>query len=374
MFVAIAIPVGLVAIGSFGRIAAKAAKPASPARLQSAMWPQPAPQLIGDAGDWINTDGKPLQIQKGKVYLVDFWEYTCVNCLRTMPYLKEWNQRYAKDGLVIIGIHTPEFQFAKDKRNVAAAVSKLGITWPVLVDSDYKNWVTWQGQEGIWPRKYFVNARGQVVFDHAGEGDYDQSEARIQKLLREVHPGLQFPKTMEPVRDTDKQGAVCYPTTPELYAGQRGSVNGEHGNITPFEPGNLAAFTDPGAPHQDGLIYAQGVWRTEAESLHHGRTTTDLSDYIALRYHALECNAVIKPEGGASLRVNVTQDNRPVRKEDKGADIRYDENGVSYIQVDSPRMYNLIKNAKFGHHEIRLASNSPDFGLYSFTFSSCEVH
>jgi thiol-disulfide isomerase/thioredoxin len=342
-------------------------------RQQSSNWPQPAPALIGGAEDWINTDGKPITLQRGHVYVVDFWEYTCVNCLRTLPYLKEWNQRYAKDGLVIIGIHTPEFQFAKNKNNVAEAVKRLGITWPVLIDSDYKNWMTWQGEQGIWPRKYFVDARGEVVADHAGEGSYEESEARIQALLKQLHPDLQFPKAMAPVRDTDKPGAVCYPTTPELYAGQRGSLSGELGNITPFEPGHTLTFKDPGVPHEDGRIYAQGVWRTEAESLRHGRETTDLRDYIALRYHALECNAVIKPEGGQPVRVDIAQDNRPVPKENKGADIRYDENGFSYILVDTPRMYSLIKNAQFGHHELRLASHSPDFGLYSFTFSSCEI-
>ncbi len=137
--------------------------------------------------------------------------------------------------------------------------------------------------------------------------------------------------------------------------------------------GQTSTFKDPGTLHDDGKIYAQGVWTTAAESLRHGRATTDLSDYIALRYHALECNAVIKPEGGKPLRVEITQDGRPVRKEDKGADIHYDENGHSYLLVDAPRMYSVIKNAVFGHHELRMASISPDFGLYSFTFSSCEI-
>ncbi len=358
-------------LGAPGAAAVRAASPEPPDQLESENWPQPAPKLIGGPEDWLNTDGKPLRLEKGKVYLIDFWEYTCVNCLRTLPYLKEWNQRYAQDGLVIIGIHTPEFAFAKDHRNVAAAVKKLGITWPVLIDSEYKNWNAYHNV--FWPRKYFINARGQIVADHAGEGDYEESEARIQQLLRQVHPGLKFPKPLAPVRDTDRPGAVCYPTTPELYAGLRGSQNNQHGNLVPFEPGQIVTFTDPGAPHEDGKIYAQGVWRTEMESLRHGRATEDLRDYIALRYHALECNAVIRPEGGQPFWVFITQDGKPVRPEDKGADIRYDDRGNSYILVDEPRMYNLIKNARFGRHELRMASTSPDFGLYSFTFSSCEI-
>src|SRR5437667_11545201 len=126
---------------------------------------------------------------RGKVVLVDFWEYTCVNCIRTLPYLKEWHNRYAKDGLVIIGIHTPEFACAKQRGNVAQAVKKLGITWPVLVDSDYRNWRAYNN--AYWPRKYFIDHTGHIVEDHAGEGGYEESEAKIQELLKEINPKIQ---------------------------------------------------------------------------------------------------------------------------------------------------------------------------------------
>lgn len=345
------------------------ASPRTPA--QQDPWPQPAIQPIGTPADWLNTDGKPIHIERGKVYVIDFWEYTCVNCLRTLPYLREWNKRYAKYGLVIIGIHTPEFEFARDPKNVAAAVKRLDITWPVLIDSDYKNWNAYRNN--FWPREFFVNSRSMIVADHSGEGEYDETEARIQQLVHEIHPTLRFPAVMEPVRDTDKPGAVCYPTTAETYVGMRGKMQHQLGNIDPFEPGQAFPFNDAGLAHRDGMVYAQGLWRTERESLRHARATTDLSDYIALRYHAIECNAVIRPEGGEPIRVKITQDGKPVAQPDKGADIKYDESGASYILVDSPRMYRLTRNAAFGSHEIRLASDSPDFGLYSFTFASCEA-
>src|SRR5579884_1605517 len=153
------------------RAAASPRFQAPPQELQSNHWPQPAPEFHGTAADWLNTDGKALSIQElvksGHVVLVDFWEYTCVNCLRTLPYLQEWNKRYAKDGLVIVGIHTPEFQFAKDPHNVAEAVKRLGITWPVLIDSDYHNWNAYHN--GGWPHKFFINDRGLIVADHFGE-------------------------------------------------------------------------------------------------------------------------------------------------------------------------------------------------------------
>ena len=186
--------------------------------------PPDAPELIGTPADWLNSPPLKREELRGKVVLVDFWEYTCVNCIRTLPYLKEWHKRYAKDGVVIIGIHTPEFAFAKDRKNVAQAVKNLGITWPVLLDSEYKNWMAYHNS--FWPRKYFINREGNIVADHAGEGGYGESEARIQYLLKEINPDAVFPEVMEPIRDTDRPGAVCYPTTPELYAGERGALNG----------------------------------------------------------------------------------------------------------------------------------------------------
>lgn len=366
----IALAFGVFLPGFPIRAEAKDRPTAQPHQLASEDWPQPAPKLIGTPDDWLNTNGKSLQIKKGTVYLIDFWEYTCVNCLRTLPYLKEWHKRYAKDGLVIIGIHTPEFAFAKEHDNVAHAVKDLGITWPVLIDSEYANWQAFNNS--FWPRKYFINAKGLIVADHAGEGDYQNSEKRIQQLLKQANPNLTFPKVFGAVRDTDKPGAVCYPTTPEIYAGERGFANQQHGNIPSYATDTTLPFTDTGS-HEDGKIYLEGEWKMERESLRHARTSDNLKDYAALKYHALEANAVLKPEGGKPFRVYITQDGNPIARADKTDDTQYDEKGRSYILVDQPRMYRLAKNARFGSHELKLLPASSDFGLYSFTFSSCEI-
>lgn len=336
-----------------------------------------APELIGGPGQWLNTNGKPIHIfgQDGKpksnrVFLIDFWEYTCVNCIRTLPYLKAWNDRYAKYGLVIVGIHTPEFAFAREHTNVAAAVKRFGLTYPILVDSEYKNWAAWQGTQGYWPRKFLVDSHGKVVYDHSGEGGYGDTEREIQRLLRQVRPDAQFPELMMPIRQEDRPGAVCYPSTAEMYAGARGYQQGQYGNILRPQEGKVATYAFAGAP-DDGKFYLNGVWQTNVESLRHARETHDQSDYLAIKYHALSCNAVIKPEGGAAFRLYVLLDDKPVQKIDAGDDIQYDESGRSYVTVDTPRMYSLAKHHHFGTHLLRLASDSPAFGLYSFTFTSC---
>ena len=362
LFVAVASIVALNAheIPAHAQIVAQA----PPAQIASDQWPQIAPELIGAPQEWLNTGGKALKLEKGKVYVIDFWEYTCINCLRTLPYLKEWNSRYAKYGLVIIGVHTPEFKFAKDRANVAAAVKKYGITWPVVNDSAYQNWQAYRNT--FWPRKYFIDSKGIVVADHAGEGGYAESEELIQKLLKEANPNIILP----PIQQETPERVNATTMTPELYAGVRGNKNEQHGNITAFVAGKSQAYKSPGTALTDGKIYVQGVWITEEESLRHGRASSDLNDKILLRYHARECNAVIKPEGSASFRVYVTQDGNPIAQADKGQDIQYDAKGGSYLQVDQPRMYRITRNAIFSSHVLTLASMSPAFGLYSFTFSA----
>jgi thiol-disulfide isomerase/thioredoxin len=327
-----------------------------------------APELVGQEADWLNS--KPLHMAdlRGKVVLVDFWEYTCVNCIRTLPYLKAWNERYKDKGLVIVGIHTPEFEFAKDHKNVADAVKRFGLQYPVLIDSDYRNWQAWENN--YWPRKYLIDKNGNVVYDHAGEGGYDQTEAKIQQLLRQVDSKVELPKLLAPVRGSDRPGAVCYPTTPELYAGQRGYENGQVGPRNLYAAGGTINFPDPGE-YPDGVICPVGVWRCLSESLRHGRESSQ--DYVMLRYHASESNAVIKPEQGKPFRLYLMQDGAPISKLDAGRDVRFESDGRSYIDVDHPGMFSLTVNRKHGEHVLRMTSDSADFGLYSFTFSSCEV-
>jgi thiol-disulfide isomerase/thioredoxin len=328
-----------------------------------------APALSGDAKEWLNTGGKALTARdlRGKVVLVDFWEYTCVNCIRTLPYLKEWHKRYADKGLVIVGIHTPEFEFAKERENVVRSARQFGLEYPILLDSDYRNWRAFSNQ--YWPAKYLLDKEGRARYVHFGEGAYGETEAAIQALLRDLNPRVQLPKLMEPIRGEDKPGAVCYRVTPELYCGyERGLMGAPEG----FRANRVVTYGFRGGDLEDGRLYPSGPWLNGPESLRHARATTGLEDSLTIRYHALGVNAVIKPEGGKPYKVFVWQDGKPVAKEDRGADIR-EEDGKTYLLIEQPRMYEIVKNAKFGSHILRLASDSPDFGIYAFTFTSCTV-
>lgn len=325
-----------------------------------------APEISGEEGDWINSPPLRLKNLIGQVVLVDFWDYTCVNCIRTLPYIKEWYERYKNWDFTIIGIHTPEFEFAKLRQNVEDAVRRFDIKYPVLLDSNRVNWDNFTNR--YWPRHLLIDTQRRIVHDHIGEGGYGETEGAIQREIRRVHPEAVLPERLEPLRPEDAYGAVCYPMTPETYAG---FDRGQLGNLEGYQPNVAHTYSDPGR-HIDGVIYLRGTWKAMPEALIHVRETPDYEDYLVLRYHAIEVNAVIKPEHGASpFDVYIQQNDRPLTREDAGEDVKFLDNGEAYIRVDTPRMYNLVRNRIFDSYELKLSTSSDAFGIYAFTFGSC---
>ncbi|MBN2379658.1 redoxin domain-containing protein [candidate division WOR-3 bacterium] len=314
---------------------------------------------------WINSPPLSMKELKGKAVLVDIWDYTCVNCIRTLPYIKEWHEKYSDKGLVIIGVHAPEFEFAKTRANVEKAVQDFGIRYPVVMDNRFEIWTSYANM--YWPRKYLVDAKGYIRYDHAGEGGYEETERKIQELLAEIDPSIEFPAVIPDTSGRGAKGKVCYPMTPELYVGyERGRI----GNPEGYKPGQVVDYARP-EKLVDGLIYAYGAWRNEAEAMIHARITPDPTDYIGIRYHALEVNAVIKPEKGEGFRVWVKQDGKWVKPEDGGSDLKFDSQGASYLEIGEPRMYRIIRNAEYGAYDLHLYSTSDGLGIYAFTFGAC---
>lgn len=223
---------------------------------------------------WVNSAPLALRDLRGRVVLVDFWDYTCVNCLRTLPYVVEWHRRYAQKGLAVVGIHAPEFTFARSQELVNEAMRRFGIEYPVVLDNGYLIWQAFANK--CWPAKYLVDKDGYIRFFHFGEGDYAGTELAIQSLLREANPGLEFPPPMEPLRDTDRLGAACYRTTPELYLGFR---RGRLGNSGGFQ--NLPSDVEAAAPGEHrpaakyvlpekveaDVFYLNGAWQAGPESV-----------------------------------------------------------------------------------------------------------
>jgi thiol-disulfide isomerase/thioredoxin len=321
-------------------------------------------------GGWINSPPLKLSDLSGKVVLVDFWEYTCINCLRTLPYLQAWYQRYRDDGFVIVGVHTPEFGFSGDSRNVQDAAKRLGVTWPVVLDPDFTLFKRYQS--GGWPTEFLFDQSGTLVAQQYGEGGYQDMETKIQSLLRASNKDLQLPAVMAllPQDDYTKPGSVCYPQTPETFVGP---WHGQSIADQPVgrDPSGALIFNDSNSTHQDGMIYLQGYWNEAPQG--QGMISGDGNGYVSLVYQAIQVVAVLKTENGGSVRVNVDEDGKPVPRADAGADMQFDASGNSYVTVDAPRAYGLLTNKRFGKHELRLLPTKYGVGFYSFDFESCVV-
>jgi thiol-disulfide isomerase/thioredoxin len=325
--------------------------------------PQRLASFDGNTG-WLNTAPLTPEQLQGRVVLVDFWEYTCINCLRTLPYLREWYRRYRNDGFVIVGVHTPEFRFSGERANVAAAAQRLEVGWPIVLDGNAAIWKRYANYE--WPHEYLYDQSGRLVESFAGEGGYQDTEARIQAVLKSADPHVQLPPVMAllPQDNYDKPGAVCYPKTPELLVGHRPIANAATASVS-----QESDYAYTGSDPQDGAIYLQGYWH-----LTPGAAVSGENDgFLLLRYHAIQVVAVLRPVNGGSIRVEVTQDGKPVPKSDAGDDIRYDERGNSYLEVIAPRAYEVIVNAAYGQHTLKFMPKDEGLGIYDIAFESCEV-
>jgi thiol-disulfide isomerase/thioredoxin len=333
--------------------------------MQDEQGPVRAPEFPTGV-QWLQ--GNPVRIAdaRGKPVLIDFWDYTCLNCLRTLPYVKEWHRRYAPHGLIVVGVHAPEFSFARDSGNVARAVREQGIEYPVVLDNDYAIWQAWANR--YWPAKYLVDGNGYLRYYHFGEGGYAQTEEAIQTLLKESFPDALLPGLMDPVRDEDRPGAVCYRVTPELYLGyQRGLI----GNVAGVTPDRPATYKDPGM-HMDGHAYLDGDWILAAEYLARPAGAGAVSK-LTLPYMAKDVNLVIHPPSyGGEAMFSVEQDGAPITPDDAGEDVQAG-GATSVMRVDTPRMYRIVANREIGRHELTLSTTSDGVALYAFTFTSCEV-
>lgn len=332
-------------------------------------------------GPWINSDPFTLHDKRGKVVLVDFWTYTCINCIRTFPYLKEWNRKYSDDGLVIVGVHAPEFTFEKIYENVDKAVLEFGIEYAVAQDNDHQTWQRFNNR--YWPAKYLLDMNGVVRYRHFGEGKYEETEFIIRELLDEAGFDVSsIPETSRSVEVENQRGFPNRNQTRELYAGTNRNYRGSR--FYPPYVGNEEYFADFRSPSwekeivfQDpddlkrDLFYIQGTWDREAEYLKHARETGDYSDYVRLLFSASEVNVVLSA-GMSPYKVIVTLEDEPLDVSEAGANIQFSDEGDSFIIVDRSKMFSLVELSNFQTRELKLSSNSKDFSIYSFTFGSVD--
>lgn len=309
---------------------------------------------------WLNSPPLNMRQLRGRVVLIDFWDFTCVNCIRTLPYIQAWHERYMNSGLTVIGVHTPEFTFAQYESNVERGVREFGLTYPIVIDSEFELFKLFANR--AWPSKYLVDKDAYLRYMHMGEGAYQETEQTIQDLLHEIDSSIKFPALLEPVRAEDRSGAVCYPATPELYLGHR---RGRIGNSQGFAEDQTADYHFAEKP-EERLFYAQGSWHSTAEYF---EAAGDNTSRLVLEYSAASVNLVISSNRVPTAEVILRQDGHPLTEKNATAETRF-RDGESYIVVDRPRMYALVNNHDFGVHTLELTF-APGVAGYAFTFTSC---
>ena len=313
-----------------------------------------APALAG-ATQWLNSPALNIESLRGKVVLVDFWTYSCINCLRTLPYLKAWDEKYRAQGLVIIGVHAPEFAFEKDIKNVERAVRELGINYPVAIDSQYAIWNAFKNE--YWPAHYLIDAQGRIRNQHFGEGAYQETELRIQSLLKEANKDLALNNEFVQVNATGATAAAeDMERSPETYVGY-----GRQENFASGEAIRKDVFEHYSAPrslktHHWALI---GNWQVGRESA----VLQNSPGAIAYRFQGRDLHLVLGSNGGKPVRFKVTLDGAAPRS-NRGADIDAAGNG----EIREQRLYQLIRQrGDIKNRTFRI--EFPDGGAEAFAFT-----
>ena len=316
----------------------------------------PLSGLSGATG-WINS--KPLTAKdlKGKVVLIDFWTYSCINCLRSLPYVKAWADKYKDSGLVVIGVHTPEFDFEKEGPKVQKAVQKFGITYPIALDSNHAIWDSFHNE--YWPAHYFIDAKGKVRFEHFGEGNYDQSEQWIQQLLQE-RTGKPMAAGAVSVHAQGVEAAsdVNDAQSPETYIGY---ARAEH-------------FASPGGIKEDGeKIYAAPAkprlneWGLDGKWVDHEQIAVlkSAGGKIVFHFHARDLHLVLGATAdGKPVRFRVTVDGQ-APGDNHGVDTDAQGNGV----VTDHRLYQLVRlKGAVTDHVFAIEFDDSGVQAFSFTF------
>ena len=307
---------------------------------EEAFTPYPAPEIAGITS-WINSKPLTLSDLKGQVILIDFWTYSCINCIRTLPHVTKWYDTYKNKGFVVIGIHAPEFAFEEKMDNVVMATKKFGITYPVGLDNKFVTWTNYKNK--YWPAHYLIDKNGQVVYTHFGEGNYDVTESKIRKLL-----GLN-PEMVK----TDNRAVFSNKQTPETYLGSTRAANSANGQLT-NGPQNFI-LPDNIDLHHWAL---GGNW-----NIHHERITS-LQDNttLALHYRAGKVFLVMGSASGQSIDVKVSVDDRDINTI-KGSDV---SDGV--VRVKEQRLYELVSQPNLEDGILRLTATAPGLDMYAFTF------
>lgn len=303
--------------------------------------------------EWINSEELTTAELKGKVVLIDFWTYTCINCIRSLPHVVALDKQYRRSGLQIIGVHTPEFAFEREPANVRRAVTSFGIEYPVALDNNYSTWNNYGNR--YWPSQYLFDAQGRLRYTSIGEGRHDETARAVQELLAEAGMGVEKEVVLPATKvDFSKIG------TPETYLGyERQELLGNQDKLLRDRPQRFQAPAEV----EFNRFYLDGVWSVEAERI----VLTGSTGKISFRYQASNANLVMGAPDGV-VRAEVRLDGLPVPEGSRGADLRQDD-GKTYVYISDQRLYNLIDaGGEYAERLLEIVFPAAGVEAYAFTF------
>lgn len=311
----------------------------------------PAQPSLQGGGEWLNSPPLTLPALRGKVVLVDFWTYSCINCQRTLPYLRAWSQKYGPQGLVVIGVHAPEFGFERDVRRVRQAAMDGRLDYPIVLDNDFTIWRAFNNR--AWPALYFLDAQGRMRHQQFGEGDYERAEQLIRELLKEAGKAPDAGMAQVALTGIGAAPDLANVRSPETYLGHA------HGAARGILPDRIKRYAGGNPRLNEWVLSGDWIVRGEYAEL------SAASGSVALRFHARDLHLVLGPAAdGKPLPFRITVDGKPPGP-DAGVDVDADGRGV----ISGERLYQLVRQrGPVRERSFEIRFDAPGARAYAFTF------
>lgn len=352
----------------------------TPAPVTSVSTPVPAPQVvvgqlpelpvIGAAPEfagitaWLNSDVLSMDELRGRPVLIDFWTFGCINCIRTLPHVRAWHDAYAPHGLVIVGVHTPEFRHEYVEENVRESLPSRGVIWPVAMDNGYKTWRAYKNR--FWPHKFLIDREGRIRYHHIGEGAYQETEKAIRALLAEGGTDLShIPLSSASIPRKTTPSPSTGPRS--LFAGSGFAFGSYLGNPMGTPDAGVRLFTDDVA-HDAERLYLDGRWAWVPNAAL-AQPEADETARVTVPFHAQAVSVSFGASGDQPVRVLVTVDGAPIPADRRGGDVLTGPDGQTHVLVDQFRLYQILRNGAPHVGELQFSVGSPGLAVYTVSLT-----
>ena len=352
----------------------------APAPVTSAPTPAPTPQVvvadlpelpvIGTAPEfagvtaWLNSEVLSMDKLRGRPVLIDFWTFGCINCIRTLPHVRAWHDAYAPHGLVVVGVHTPEFKHEYVEENVRESLPSRGVIWPVAMDNGYKTWRAYNNR--FWPHKFLIDQEGRIRYHHIGEGAYQETEKAIRALLAEGGTDLShIPLSSAEIPRKATPSPSSGPRS--LFAGSGFAFGSYLGNPMATPDDGVRVFTDDVA-HDAERLYLDGRWDWVPNAAL-AQPEADETARVTVPFHAQAVSVSFGTSVDAPVRVLVTVDGAPIPAARRGDDVLTGPDGQTHVQVDQFRLYSILRNSSASVGELQFSIGSPGLALYAISLT-----